>query len=83
MQGDVDTSLSRASAELTVPQVLSALRQSSTRKAAPRHSPFEKEGERKIVLATPIAETSLTIEGVRIVVDSGLAENWFTMPERN
>ena len=31
-----------------------------------------KEGERKVVLATPIAETSLTIEGVRIVIDSGL-----------
>lgn len=29
------------------------------------------EGQRRIVLATPIAETSLTIEGVRIVVDSG------------
>ena len=29
-------------------------------------------GTRKIVLATNIAETSLTIEGVRIVVDSGL-----------
>lgn len=29
-------------------------------------------GERKIVLATSIAETSLTIEGVRVVVDSGL-----------
>ncbi|HVF16722.1 MAG TPA: ATP-dependent helicase HrpB, partial [Steroidobacteraceae bacterium] len=29
-------------------------------------------GQRKIVLATNIAETSLTIEGVRIVVDSGL-----------
>jgi ATP-dependent helicase HrpB len=28
---------------------------------------------RKIVLATSIAETSITIEGVRIVVDSGLA----------
>jgi ATP-dependent helicase HrpB len=28
---------------------------------------------RKIVLATPIAETSLTIEGVRVVVDSGYA----------
>jgi len=28
-------------------------------------------GRRKVVLATPIAETSLTIEGVRIVVDSG------------
>src|SRR5690349_12848008 len=31
------------------------------------------EGCRKVVLATSIAETSLTIEGVRIVVDSGLA----------
>ena len=30
-------------------------------------------GSRKVVLATSIAETSLTIEGVRIVVDSGLA----------
>ena len=28
-------------------------------------------GERKVVLATPIAETSLTIEGIRIVVDCG------------
>ncbi len=28
---------------------------------------------RKVVLATPIAETSLTIEGVRVVVDSGYA----------
>jgi len=31
------------------------------------------KGQRKVVLATSIAETSLTIEGVRIVVDSGLA----------
>ncbi|WP_419952389.1 ATP-dependent helicase HrpB [Methylobacterium sp.] len=30
-------------------------------------------GTRKVVLATSIAETSLTIEGVRIVVDSGLS----------
>lgn len=29
-------------------------------------------GQRKIVLATTIAETSLTIEGIRVVVDSGL-----------
>src|SRR5690606_31333695 len=29
-------------------------------------------GQRKIVLATSIAETSLTIDGVRIVIDSGL-----------
>lgn len=30
-------------------------------------------GKRKLVLATSIAETSVTLEGVRIVVDSGLA----------
>jgi len=31
------------------------------------------DGRRKVVLATSIAETSLTIEGVRVVVDAGLA----------
>ena len=31
------------------------------------------QGRRKVVLATSIAETSLTIEGVRIVVNSGVA----------
>jgi len=31
-----------------------------------------RDGRRKIVLATNIAETSLTIDGVRVVVDSGL-----------
>ena len=33
-------------------------------------------GQRKIVLATSIAETSLTIEGVRVVIDSG----WSRLP---
>ena len=33
-------------------------------------------GHRKIVLATSIAETSLTIEGIRVVVDSG----WMRVP---
>lgn len=32
-----------------------------------------RNGQRKVVLATSIAETSLTIEGVRLVIDSGLA----------
>jgi ATP-dependent helicase HrpB len=32
-----------------------------------------RSGRRKVVLATSIAETSLTIEGVRVVVDSGLS----------
>lgn len=31
-----------------------------------------RNGKRKVVLATNIAETSLTIEGIRLVVDSGL-----------
>ncbi|MGM9737709.1 MAG: ATP-dependent helicase HrpB [Candidatus Cryptobacteroides sp.] len=31
-----------------------------------------RPGERKVVIATSIAETSLTIEGIRTVVDSGL-----------
>ncbi len=36
-------------------------------------APVANAGERKIVLATNIAETSLTIEGVDVVIDSGLA----------
>lgn len=38
-------------------------------------------GERKVVLATPVAETSLTIEGVRIVVDSGLCRKPVWLPQ--
>ncbi|MEH3104262.1 MAG: ATP-dependent helicase HrpB [Sphingomonas phyllosphaerae] len=33
----------------------------------------ESNGARKLVLATSIAETSLTLDGIRVVVDSGLA----------
>ncbi|HRZ05769.1 MAG TPA: ATP-dependent helicase HrpB [Candidatus Competibacteraceae bacterium] len=36
----------------------------------------DPEGRRKIVLTTPIAETSLTIEGVSVVVDAG----WTRVP---
>jgi ATP-dependent helicase HrpB len=39
-------------------------------------------GTRKVVLATSIAETSLTIEGVRVVVDSGLARMSRFSPRR-
>ena len=34
---------------------------------------FEKHGTRRVVLATNVAETSLTVPGIRHVVDSGLA----------
>lgn len=37
-------------------------------------------GERKVVLATNIAETSLTIQGVRIVVDAGLQRSLVYTP---
>lgn len=42
----------------------------------PQHEQYQaimpnKSGKRKIVLATSIAETSLTIEGIKIVVDTG------------
>ena len=42
----------------------------SAQRAAIRRGP---DGRRRIVLATAIAETSLTLDGVSVVVDSGLA----------
>jgi ATP-dependent helicase HrpB len=33
------------------------------------------QGKRKVVLATSIAETSLTIEGIKVVIDTGLKRN--------
>lgn len=42
---------------------------SAQQDAAIRPAP---DGQRKVVLATAIAETSLTIDGIRLVIDSGL-----------
>ncbi|MEQ1829590.1 MAG: helicase-related protein, partial [Pirellula sp.] len=42
---------------------------------------IETGPQRKIVLSTNIAETSLTIEGIRVVVDSGLARVMRYAPE--
>ena len=51
-----------------VAAVSASSRQASRTPRSSRREP----GRRKIVLATNIAETSLTIDGVRIVVDAGL-----------
>jgi ATP-dependent helicase HrpB len=44
---------------------LSATAQSAAFRPAP-------EGRRKVIIATAIAETSITIDGIRVVIDSGL-----------
>ncbi|HEY3437675.1 MAG TPA: ATP-dependent RNA helicase HrpA, partial [Actinotalea sp.] len=41
--------------------------------AAEQHRVFEPHGNRRVVLATNVAETSLTVPGVRYVVDPGTA----------
>jgi ATP-dependent helicase HrpB len=51
---------------------LHLLHGSLSREAQDRALAPAARGRRKIVLASAVAETSLTIEGVRVVVDSGL-----------
>ncbi len=41
--------------------------------AAEQQRVFKSSGKRKIVLATNVAETSLTVPGIRYVIDTGLA----------
>ena len=41
--------------------------------AAEQHRVFEQSGKRRVVLATNVAETSLTVPGIRYVVDPGTA----------
>jgi len=56
-------------ATIAIHRLHGSLEPSDQRAAIRRAAP----GTRKVILATSIAETSLTIDGVRIVVDSGLA----------
>lgn len=41
--------------------------------AAEQHRIFQPHGSRRIILSTNIAETSLTVPGIRYIIDSGLA----------
>ena len=41
--------------------------------SAEQHKVFERHSRRRMVLATNVAETSLTVPGIRYVVDTGLA----------
>ena len=41
--------------------------------AAEQHRVFQPHGGRRVVLATNVAETSLTVPGIRYVVDTGVA----------
>ncbi len=59
----------RLSAEIDIAPLYGALTPQEQDRAIQPAPP----GRRKLVLATSIAETSLTIEGVRIVIDAGLA----------
>lgn len=52
-----------------------ALYGSQSQKEQQRALVPDENGARKIIVATNVAETSLTIEGIRIVVDSGLERN--------
>ncbi|HEX7012345.1 MAG TPA: ATP-dependent RNA helicase HrpA [Steroidobacteraceae bacterium] len=65
---DAAEALSKAKLEHT--EVLPLYARLSTRD---QERIFEKHGPRRIVLATNVAETSLTVPGVRHVIDSGLA----------
>ena len=41
--------------------------------SAEQHKVFERHSRRRVVLATNVAETSLTVPGIRYVVDAGVA----------
>ncbi|GAB2598084.1 ATP-dependent RNA helicase HrpA [Pseudactinotalea suaedae] len=57
----------------TVPGAVEVLPLYARLSAAEQHRVFESHSTRRIVLATNVAETSLTVPGIRYVVDPGTA----------
>ena len=70
-QGDIERCMQLLGTSLAPTQVLPLYGNLSPEQQRHAIAPSNK-GERKVVLATPVAETSITIDGVRVVVDSGL-----------
>lgn len=73
-QGEIHRTMQRLSARLNSPAVdvvplYGALDKAEQDRALEPSPP----GRRKVVLATSVAETSLTIQGVRVVIDGGLS----------
>jgi ATP-dependent helicase HrpB len=73
-QGEIQRTLERLKERIADPAaVLAPLYGAMDREAQDFALQPTPKGLRKVVLATSIAETSITIEGVRVVIDSGLA----------
>lgn len=67
------TSLGPRATDPRHPQAVELLPLYGRLSAAEQHRVFEPHGTRRVVLATNVAETSLTVPGIRYVVDPGTA----------
>ncbi|MDM7855129.1 DUF3418 domain-containing protein [Cellulomonas sp. MW4] len=67
------TSLGARATDPRHPQAVELLPLYGRLSAAEQHRVFEAHGTRRVVLATNVAETSLTVPGIRYVVDPGTA----------
>ena len=73
-QGEIHRTVQRINERLRDPSVdVVPLFGAMEKDAQDRSIEPSPAGRRKVVLATSVAETSLTIEGVRVVIDSGLS----------
>ena len=72
-QDALRTSLGARVTDPRHPQAVELLPLYSRLSAAEQHRVFERHAGRRVVLATNVAETSLTVPGIRYVVDPGTA----------
>ncbi|GAA3494295.1 ATP-dependent helicase HrpB [Streptomyces prasinosporus] len=65
--------IARVAGQLGVPDGVEVLQVHGRAPAAVQDAVLSPGGRRRVVLATSVAESSLTVPGVRVVVDAGLA----------